>query len=141
MSGVQPRRVAEKAAHVRGEIAFLRTLPPDLDPDTDAAGIRAARYSLQTVVTALSDLAYHLCAKRLRYAPENARDALRRLARHGAISDGLLTKISAMIGFRNLAVHGYEVFDDDHLRQVLRDGLGDVEAVLTALEAFAVEPS
>lgn len=139
MSEVQPGRVTEKAAYVRAELAFLRTLPVDLDRDGHPAGVRAARYSLQTVVTALTDLAYHLCAKRLQYAPQNARDAFRRLTQVGAIPDALLSRISAMIGFRNLAAHGYEVFDDARLREVLGDQLGDVEAVLVALEAFAAK--
>lgn len=141
MSDIQPGRVAEKAAYVRTELAFLRTLPADVDRDAAPAGVRAARYSLQTAVTALTDLAYHICAKRLAYAPQNARDAFRRLTQADALSDALLSTISAMIGFRNLAVHGYEVFDDDRLREVLRDELGDLEAVLVALEAFAAKVS
>lgn len=137
MSGVQPGRVAEKAAYVRGEIAFLRTLPPDIERDSNPAGVRAARYSVHTAVTALTDIAYHLCAKRLQYAPHNARDAFHRLAQAGAISNELLATVSAMGGFRNLAVHGYEVFDDEELRTVLRGELGDLEAVLAALSAYA----
>ena len=137
MSGVSSRRVAEKSAYVRGEMEFLRSLPVDVDNGSNPAGVRAARYSLQTAVSALTDLAYHLCAKRYRYAPPNARDAFRRLAQAGVISDEMLAKISAMVGFRNLAAHGYEVFDDDRLRAILRTELGDMEALLRALETFA----
>jgi hypothetical protein len=41
MSRVEPARVAEKAADVRGEVAFLRALPADLTAGADPAGIRA----------------------------------------------------------------------------------------------------
>jgi len=137
MSRVEPARVAEKAAYVRGEVAFLRTLPADLDAGADPAAIRAARYSLHTAISALTDIAYHLCAKRLQYAPQNARDAFRRLSEAGALANEQMATISSMIGFRNLAVHGYEAFDDNKLREVLRGQLDDLEAVLVALERYA----
>lgn len=138
MSRVEPARVAEKAAYVRGEVAFLRALPADLDAGADPAGIRAARYSLHSAISALTDIAYHLCAKRLQYAPQNARDAFRRLSEAGAaLTNEQMATISSMIGFRNLAVHGYEAFDDNKLREVLHGQLDDLEAVLVALERYA----
>jgi uncharacterized protein YutE (UPF0331/DUF86 family) len=140
MSRVEPRRVEEKAAYVRGELAFLRTLPADVDAERNPAEARAARYSLQAAVTALTDLAYHLCAKRLHHAPQNARDAFRHLAAAGAFPEPLMEKVSAMVGFRNLAVYGYEVFDDRELSRVLATDLGDAESLMDSLVAYAARP-
>jgi uncharacterized protein YutE (UPF0331/DUF86 family) len=51
------------------------------------------KYSLQTAVEAMIDLAYHVAAKKFGHAPTDARDALRILAEEGIIEKERLAVI------------------------------------------------
>ena len=136
-----PERVGRRAAYVREQVERLR----ELAGITDEAAFTqprswlpaAVRYAFQTAIEGLIDIAYHVCARRYAYAAPDARSAFRRLLEAGRLPAALWTKVDAMVGFRNLLVHGYDVVSDAQIYRILRDEAGDIEAVLVSLEAVA----
>lgn|GEM_PF-2254081 len=83
------------------------------------------------------DIAYHVCARRFSYAPPDARSAFRRLAAAGLLGPDLTARALGMVGFRNVVVHGYDRVGDEQVHAMMCDELGDLEAVLRALETAA----
>jgi len=75
-------RVYEKIAFIREQVADIRSLigeKPYEEIISDQWVIKGLKYSLQTSVEALIDIAYHLTAKHYKHAPVDARDALKLL--------------------------------------------------------------
>jgi len=141
-SAPDAKRIADRARYVREQLERLRGLQQARDVQSFGAPENwtingAVRYSLQTAVEALIDIAYHIAAKRLSAAPQDGYAAFAQLAGAGFIPRDLLPKIGRMVGFRNRVVHRYLDVDDAHVVRIVRDELGDFEAVLGALEAAA----
>lgn len=89
--------------------------------------LAAVKYLLQTAIEACIDLTYHVCAKRLGQAPEDARDGLRRLKEAGLLSEDEQSKYNEMVGFRNRLVHGYQEVSAEYIAAVLEDDLADLD--------------
>lgn len=72
-------RVYEKIAFIREQKADIHSLIGEKHYEeiiNDQWIIKGLKYSLQTSVEALIDIAYHLSAKHYKHAPADARDAL-----------------------------------------------------------------
>ncbi len=69
----------------------------------------AAILNIQRACEAALDMGQHLIRRERLGVPQSARDVFTLLAQGGWIPDGLATGLKRMVGFRNIAVHQYQV--------------------------------
>lgn len=128
--GLDRERIISKISYIREQVASINEL---LDKKTkeeilaDPWMVKGLKYSLQTAVEAMIDLAYHIAAKKFGHAPADARDAMRVLFERGLIARENWPVYSAMIGFRNRIVHGYQEVSAERVYEMARNELGDFE--------------
>lgn len=60
-----------------------------------------------------------------------------RLAEARLISNGDLRKYSAMIGFRNRVVHGYQEVNTEQIRRIIAEDLDDVQEFTNIMLSLA----
>nr|WP_257875760.1 DUF86 domain-containing protein [Thermoanaerobacterium thermosaccharolyticum] len=58
--------------------------------------------------------------------PQNSRDAYELLCKNGIIDDALEKKLKSMVGFRNIAVHNYQLIDLKVVQDLIENGLSDL---------------
>lgn len=133
-------RIVEKCSYIDQQVAALRQLVGGPRGDSvlgDPWMLGGVKYSLQTAIESCIDLAYHVCTKDLGYAPKDARDAMMRLAEAGLISAEDVRKYSAMIGFRNRVVHGYQAVSVEHIRKIIAEDLEDLQKFADTMLSLA----
>lgn len=81
--------------------------------------------NLQRASEASIDLAMHIVAEKKLGLPQNSRDAFTFLENEGILSTSLSTKMKAMVGFRNIAVHDYQELNLLILEKILEKHLHD----------------
>lgn len=86
--------------------------------------------NLQRAIEASIDLAMHMVSELKLGIPQSSRDAFEVLEQYGYIDEALLKNISAMIGFRNIAVHNYQKLNLEILQQVIEHHLTDFETLM-----------
>jgi uncharacterized protein YutE (UPF0331/DUF86 family) len=88
--------------------------------------------NLQRAIQAAVDLAALVIARRGDDLPDTLKAHFTILARAGVIDDALRARLEAMAGFRNIAVHDYQRLDVAVLERIVRERLGDLEALAAA---------
>jgi uncharacterized protein YutE (UPF0331/DUF86 family) len=124
-------RILEKIAYIQGQVLAIRNLLSENSKEEVIANqwlIKGLKYSLQTSVESMIDIAYHISAKHLQKAPADGRDAIAILTQSGILADDERELYSAMIGFRNRVVHGYQTISNERVYEISS----------TDLEVFAV---
>lgn len=81
--------------------------------------------NIQRACEAAIDLAMHIVSVRRLGIPQNSRDAFEVLLKYEIIDEDLCKKLKAMVGFRNIAVHNYQVVELAVIQQVIENHLGD----------------
>ncbi len=71
------------------------------------------------------DLAMHLVRRRRLGLPQESREAFTLLEQSGVLAAELATRMRAMVGFRNIAMHNYQKLNLDIVRSILERNLGD----------------
>ncbi|MHB8742019.1 MAG: type VII toxin-antitoxin system HepT family RNase toxin [Sulfuricaulis sp.] len=71
------------------------------------------------------DLAMHLVRTKKLGLPQESREAFTLLERSGLLSEELATRMRAMVGFRNIAVHDYQKLSLDVVTSILDKHLND----------------
>ncbi|HDR67888.1 MAG TPA: DUF86 domain-containing protein [Bacteroidaceae bacterium] len=89
--------------------------------------------NLQRGVQATIDLATHIVASQGLGLPETIKDNFKLLKNAGVITLDIETKMKAMTGFRNIAVHNYQQINRDILKSILQKNLRDLEEFYTAV--------
>ena len=89
--------------------------------------VKGLKYSLQTSIEALIDIAYHLSAKQFNHAPVDAREALQFLISKKVLPSDQFETYSAMVGFRNRVVHGYQQVSDQRVYEISTKEIGSFE--------------
>ncbi len=84
--------------------------------------IDALTLNIERACQAAIDLAFHLCMLRQLGMPQTSADAFRLLERSGLIKKETARKMTAMVGFRNVAIHEYQILDMDVLRAIADGG-------------------
>ena len=84
--------------------------------------IDAMTLNLERACQSAIDLAMHLVAREHLGVPQNSADAFRLLNQAGLISETSFHAMSAMTGFRNIAVHEYQELDMSILRKIVEGG-------------------
>jgi|GEM_PF-387416 len=104
--------IEQELAAVREQATAYRALGATTHEDTvRTALLRGLKYSPQTSIQAMIDVAYHVAAKDFRHAPHDAYDAFACLERGGVTPRARGPVYRRMIGFPNVLVHGYQQVD------------------------------
>ena len=89
--------------------------------------------NLQRAIQACIDLAAHAISCENLGLPERIRDNFIILKEKGIIDVELASKMVKMTGFRNIAVHNYQILDLGILKSILANNLKDIEEFYLAL--------
>ena len=107
---------------------------PDAVNDLDVEEIVVL--NLQRAIQATIDLAAHVIAGRSWGLPDSLKAHFRILADQRVIDPGLGSRLEAMVGFRNIAVHEYDRIDRAILKAILTDHLVELEEYSRAMKAL-----
>lgn len=83
--------------------------------------------NIQRACEACIDLAMHIVAENSYGVPQNSRDAFDLLQTNGFINSDLGTKLKAMVGFRNIAVHDYQNINLQIVQKIIELHLDDMK--------------
>lgn len=83
--------------------------------------------NLQRACEAAIDLAMHLVRVHRLGLPQESREAFRLLEEKRMIDAETSTRMQAMVGFRNIAVHNYQKLSIDVVRSILDHHLADFQ--------------
>lgn len=90
--------------------------------------------NLQRAIEATIDIAMHIVAEEKWGLPQNSRDAFQLLYDREVIDQFLLGRLSAMIGFRKIAVHDYQEINMQVLQKIVEHHLEDFRLFIQALK-------
>lgn len=96
--------------------------------------------NLQRACETSIDLAMHVVRKERLGLPQDARDAFTLLEKVDIITATIATRMRAMVGFRNIAVHQYQNLSIPILRSILQDRLEDFTTFTGCLINPALRP-
>lgn len=77
--------------------------------------------NIQRACEASIDLAMHIVAGKKLGLPQSSREAFDLLVDADLLSKELASKLKAMVGFRNIAVHDYQSVNLDIVRQIIEN--------------------
>jgi len=83
--------------------------------------------NIQRACEACIDLAMHLVAEKDLGIPQNSKDAFELLLKNGIIGPELSSRLKAMVGFRNIAVHDYQALNLTIIKKIIENHLKDIE--------------
>ncbi len=137
--------ILAKASIVGSCLATIRELESDTNANLDDWIRRDVEIlNIQRAAQACLDLAHHLIASNSWDLPRDTGHAMSLLKRHGILTEDLETKMRAVQGFRNIAVHRYTEIDPKILAAIVDHHLTDLEefakAILNATLAANSEP-
>jgi uncharacterized protein YutE (UPF0331/DUF86 family) len=89
--------------------------------------------NLQRAVQAAIDLATHIVASEGLGLSDTIRGNFKLLQDAGIINEEITRRMESMVGFRNIAIHDYEVIDKEILKSILTGNLKDIEDFYTTL--------
>ena len=130
-----PELLAKKLAQIETCLRELRTLGR---PDAIVSDVREQRFvehTLQIAIQAALDVASHIVSDDRLGEPRTNRELFDLLARAGILKPDLATRLSAMAGFRNILVHGYDSVDLAILRDVVDNRLDDLVAFVSKIRS------
>lgn len=84
--------------------------------------------NIQRVCEAAIDLAMHIISTEKLGLPQTSRDAFDMLEMHHIISQSIASRLKAMVGFINIAVHDYRALNLDIMKSIIVKHLDDVTA-------------
>ena len=91
--------------------------------------------NLSRAVQISVDIAAHLIADLALPAPDSMGQSFECLASAGIIDGDLATRLKKAVGFRNIAVHSYEVINWNIVYAIARSGVADLGEFAKAIDA------
>lgn len=128
--------VAKKLARIATSLHELRTLAAPERLRIDVREERFVERTLQIAIQSALDVASHVVSDERLGEPETNRALFRLLARTGAISEELASRLAEMAGFRNVLVHGYDEIQIDIVEDVVRNHLGDLDDFVAGVSGY-----
>lgn len=132
--------VLAKVSSIHQYVARIR----DVQARTDLRPLdveELLQLNLQRAAQACIDLAAHVVATERWGLYDQAGDTFHRLHDHGVIGDELRQLMRNMVGFRNIAVYGYDVVDPGVVQHIADHHLDDMLDLCTAVVSqFDVSP-
>ena len=89
--------------------------------------------NLQRAIQAAIGLATHIVASEGLGLSDTIKGNFKLLKNAGIINERLAQRMESMVGFRNIAVHDYQVIDIDILKSILTKHLKDLEDFYTTV--------
>ncbi|MGH8588327.1 MAG: type VII toxin-antitoxin system HepT family RNase toxin [Gammaproteobacteria bacterium] len=86
----------------------------------------AVALNVQRACELCIDVANHLIKTRKLGLPEDSKDSFSLLQRAGLIDEAMTAALRAMVGFRNVLVHQYQILDLDIMVEVVEKRLDDL---------------
>lgn len=83
--------------------------------------------NIQRSCEAAIDLAMHIVSEKKLGIPQNSRDAFEVLNKYNFIDKSLMKNLKAMVGFRNIAVHNYQVINLKLVEEIITKHLDDLK--------------
>lgn len=93
--------------------------------------------NLQRAIQSCLDLAAHLVSSREWGLPDSLKQHFTILEQHGVLDAALASRLRAMTGFRNIAVHDYQLLDPAILEKIVASHLTDFEDFAARIRAAA----
>jgi uncharacterized protein YutE (UPF0331/DUF86 family) len=125
--------VAKRLAFIETCVRELRELARTELIATDVREERFVVHTLQVTIQAALDVASHIVADERLGEPESSAQLFALLVRNHWVPDGLAGSLRAMVGFRNILVHGYQSVDKALVRDVVEHRLDDLLAFVSAI--------
>ena len=129
--------VAKKLALIETYVRELRELARPAELARDVREQRFVEHTLQIAIQAMLDVASHIVSDERLGEPETNSQLFERLAVAGWVSEDQRKLLVAMVGFRNILVHGYAAVDPAIVRDVVEHHLGDLTDFVAAIRARA----
>jgi len=132
-------RMFQKIAFIREQLKDIQTLTSRKTRSEilqDTFLVKGLKYSLQTAVEAMIDIAYHLAAKQYHCAPEEARIAFQVLRNNGVFSEEEYKTFAAMVGLQNRMVHLYQTVSDERVYEYATLELSDFETFIRKVKTL-----
>lgn len=82
--------------------------------------------NIQRACEACIDLAMHIVASKGLGIPQTSRESFDLVQQAGIIDEHLAQKLKAMVGFRNIAVHNYQVVNLGIVQEIIEKNLADL---------------
>ena len=82
--------------------------------------------NLQRACEVTTDIAMYVISTRRLGTPQTKKEAFELLEQNKLISKQICDNMKKMVGFRNIAIHGYKQIDEDILRDVIENHLNDL---------------
>ncbi len=143
---VDKQRVFEKLGFIQKEITSIRELLTNYEKGEILENswiVKGIKYSIQTSIECMVDIAYHISAKQFNHASINARDALRKIMEHNIIAEADFKTYTKMVSFRNRLVHGYNDIDNSLLYEFVNENMNDferfIENIKKALKSWDID--
>jgi uncharacterized protein YutE (UPF0331/DUF86 family) len=81
--------------------------------------------NIQRACEASIDIAMHIVAEKKLGIPQTSRDAFELLYQNHVITESVMRKMKAMVGFRNIAVHDYQTLNLQIVQMIVEKHLDD----------------
>ena len=125
--------IGKRLLRIEASVQELRTVGNPALIRSDIREERFFEHTLQIAIQSMLDVASHIVSAEVMGEPRSNHDLIDMLARYRWIPLDLAPTLHAMIGFRNILVHGYETVDLAVVEGValhrLDDLLGFVRAI------------
>ena len=82
--------------------------------------------NLQRACELVIDIAMYIVSTQKLGVPQTKKEAFEILLKNKYINEDVYKKMKGMIGFRNIAVHGYQEIDEEILQDVIENHLNDL---------------
>lgn len=128
--------VINKSTAIGRCIARVKVLagPPEQLALIEQTNFEAIILNLQRACENSIALAVHLTRVKKLGVPQTSRDAFEIIAEAGCISSELLSRLKAMVGFRNVAIHEYQKINPEIVKSIIQKHLGDFEDLVAAVK-------
>lgn len=83
--------------------------------------------NIQRICEACIDIAMHIVSQKNLGIPQNSRDAFELLFQNQVIDEVMNKKLKAMVGFRNVAVHDYQLINIEIVKSIIEKNIDDVK--------------
>ena len=137
---MQPDAVSlNKAAIIERCIRRMReeyATDPELENYTN---LDALILNIERACQAAIDLAMHRVALSHLGIPQSSADAFTLLQKAGIINQDLASRMSKMVGFRNIAIHQYQDLETKVIHYIMQHGIQDIIAFATSMHLRIVD--
>jgi uncharacterized protein YutE (UPF0331/DUF86 family) len=125
--------VEKKLAFIEDRVEELRRLAHPDQIHHDVREERFVAHTLQIAIQAALDVASHIVSDERLGEPESNYQLFELLAKHGWLNAQDASPMRAIVGFRNILVHGYQAVDLDIMRDVVENHLEDLLTFASAI--------